>query len=537
MSTASGPTCATSGAPSDSACKQAAHQLDVGARRAHHRGDRAPACAQLERRLDDDVVDRGRAGGGVEPLDCHGRPPAALDVPSVAIAGVGHVARCTTLLGCARAGERPRVPRSGARARRVEGQRSADRRSADTRAMQRLRRIKQMGFAWLVYPGAEHSRFGHALGAFHVAQRVVRRLELPAPWRATSRSRRCSTTSATVRSRTRGSTCSPATATSTGARASRARTRAHRALEALDPELARDAARVLGQALRAAVRAQARVVAARRRSPRLPAARRPLLRRRLRDLRPRLDHPRDPDRAIGGRAREDLVVDYRRGRYAVEQYLFARSYMYAQVYHHKTVRAAEYMFVITLERFAQLARDGPEPPGLAIAARWRAASRSGRRLPAAARHLADDGARRAGRSRARSGATRSGGAAGRSPAVQDLRPRRRPRRRRPGVAGRARGRDAAVRRDAAMLPPARHRAPGRLLAASDDELHVVGHPRHGTVTLVACSRTCRSATAVGDPAGVRPRARRRAAPAGRGCAWSLARDISHACRTRRRSPL
>ena len=50
----------------------------------------------------------------------------------------------------------------------------------DTRVMQRLRRIKQMGFAWLVYPGAEHSRFGHALGAFHIAQRVTRRLELDA---------------------------------------------------------------------------------------------------------------------------------------------------------------------------------------------------------------------------------------------------------------------------------------------------------------------------------------------------------------------
>src|SRR5205814_6066232 len=63
----------------------------------------------------------------------------------------------------------------------------------------------------------------------------------------------------------------------------------------------------------------------------------------------------------------DLVVDYRRGMYAVEQYLFARSYMYAQVYHHKTVRAAEWMFIKTLERFAQLARQGVEPPGLAIA--------------------------------------------------------------------------------------------------------------------------------------------------------------------------
>jgi HD superfamily phosphohydrolase len=63
----------------------------------------------------------------------------------------------------------------------------------------------------------------------------------------------------------------------------------------------------------------------------------------------------------------DLVVDYRRGMYAVEQYLFARSYMYAQVYHHKTVRAAEWMFIKTLERFAELARADLEPEGLAIA--------------------------------------------------------------------------------------------------------------------------------------------------------------------------
>src|SRR5687768_17463520 len=50
-----------------------------------------------------------------------------------------------------------------------------------TRAMQRLRRIRQMGFASLVYPGAEHSRFGHAIGAFHVAHRVVGGLALPHP--------------------------------------------------------------------------------------------------------------------------------------------------------------------------------------------------------------------------------------------------------------------------------------------------------------------------------------------------------------------
>jgi HD superfamily phosphohydrolase len=54
----------------------------------------------------------------------------------------------------------------------------------------------------------------------------------------------------------------------------------------------------------------------------------------------------------------DLVVDYRRGRFAVEQYLFARTYMYAQVYHHKTVRSAEWMFLKLWRRFAELAAAG-----------------------------------------------------------------------------------------------------------------------------------------------------------------------------------
>ena len=39
--------------------------------------------------------------------------------------------------------------------------------------VQRLRRIKQMGLSFLVFPSTEHTRFQHALGAMHLATRAV----------------------------------------------------------------------------------------------------------------------------------------------------------------------------------------------------------------------------------------------------------------------------------------------------------------------------------------------------------------------------
>lgn len=48
----------------------------------------------------------------------------------------------------------------------------------DSRPLQRARRIRQLAFTHLVYPGAMHTRFEHSIGVCHVAGRIATRLGL-----------------------------------------------------------------------------------------------------------------------------------------------------------------------------------------------------------------------------------------------------------------------------------------------------------------------------------------------------------------------
>jgi HD superfamily phosphohydrolase len=240
----------------------------------------------------------------------------------------------------------------------------------DTRAFQRLRRIKQDGFAALVYPGAEHSRFGHALGAFHIASRVVTRLGL-AP--DVARHVRIAALVHDIGHGPFSHAWEVALGGATsheewGARILAEDTEAHAALA----EVGADVPVALAAFFDGTYRPRfARKLV----SSELDVDRMDYL---LRDAHYTgvgysaydlewIVHALRVERVREGDDPNDLVIDYRRGMYAVEQYLFGRFYMYAQVYYHKTVRAAEWMFTKLMERFATLAREGRAPAGLPAA--------------------------------------------------------------------------------------------------------------------------------------------------------------------------
>jgi HD superfamily phosphohydrolase len=244
-----------------------------------------------------------------------------------------------------------------------------------TPQMQRLRRIRQLGVASVAFPGAEHTRFAHAIGSAHVMKRLISRLRdveggLPPSQRLSREAAREALAAALLHDVGHGPLSHLFEDALAGAPAHEewstriildGDSEVSRILAAEDPRLpARVAALVLGRHECAYLaRAVSGTVDVDRcdyllrdaHATGVPYGRYDLdwLLRSLTFGRTSEAHEAPP-----------LAIDGAKGIVSLESFILARLFMFQQVYFHKAARAAEWMIRAILARAAELLRQGAE---------------------------------------------------------------------------------------------------------------------------------------------------------------------------------
>lgn len=248
----------------------------------------------------------------------------------------------------------------------------------DTPEVQRLRRIRQLGVTSMAFPGAEHTRFAHAVGAAFVMKLLVARLRsiheaLPFWQRLTSDRARDALAAALLHDVGHGplshlfEDAIPGTShheawterivldTGTGV---------NRVLRALDPAMPdRVAALVRGEhPLPYLAKAVSGTLDVDRCDYLLRDAHATGVRYGLYDLdwlfrSLRFSPDGDDQRAPG------LAIDGAKGLPAIEAFILARLFMFQQVYLHKATRSAEWMIRTALGRANALMADGARIAG------------------------------------------------------------------------------------------------------------------------------------------------------------------------------
>lgn len=247
----------------------------------------------------------------------------------------------------------------------------------DTPELQRLRRIRQLGVASQAFPGAEHTRFAHAIGTAWVMKKLLTRLRglheaLPFWQRVTSDRARDALAAAVLHDIGHGPLSHLFEDAFEGVPHHEAwterivldpDTEVHKALRALDNAMPqRIAALVRGEhALPYLARAVSGTLDVDRADYLLRDAHATGVRYGLFDLdwllvSLRFSEPSE-DAAPG------LAIDGAKGLPAIEGYLIARLFMFQQVYLHKATRSAEWMIRTALRRASFLLRDGLRLPG------------------------------------------------------------------------------------------------------------------------------------------------------------------------------
>lgn len=272
----------------------------------------------------------------------------------------------------------------------------------DTREVQRLRRIRQLGLTSFAFPGAEHTRFAHAIGCAHVMQLLIARLrqidqDLPFWQRLTSDRATEAVAAALLHDVGHGPFShlfeeaipnAPRHEVWTTRIILDESSEVHRVLSRDDPGLPKRVAElVTGRHelayLESAVsgifdvdRCDYLLRDAHATGVTYGAYDLPWLLRSLRFDARNSDGPRGPG----------LAVDGMKGIMAIENFLLARLFMFQQVYFHKSTRAAEAMIRSILRRALQLLREGRRLPTQLSALETVAAGQS----PSLAQYLALD---------------------------------------------------------------------------------------------------------------------------------------------------
>jgi uncharacterized protein len=245
----------------------------------------------------------------------------------------------------------------------------------DTSEVQRLRRVRQLGVASLAFPGAEHSRFSHALGSAFVMKLLLARLrlihgELPEAQRVTSERAREALAAALLHDLGHGPLShlfedaipgTPPHETWTERIVLDPSTSVHGVLASIDPALpARVVDLVHGRhELRYLAKAVSGQLDVDRCDYLLRDAHATGVRYGLYDLDWLL---RSLCFAPGGHGSPGgapaLAIDGAKGLPAIEAFITARLFMFQQVYQHKATRAAEWMIRTILARAATVMRGG-----------------------------------------------------------------------------------------------------------------------------------------------------------------------------------
>lgn len=259
----------------------------------------------------------------------------------------------------------------------------------DTPEVQRLRRIRQLGVTSLAFPGAEHSRFAHALGAAFVMKLLIGRLRaihggLPASQQLTMESAREALAAAFVHDVGHGPLShlfeeaipgAPAHETWTERIVLDPSTGVHRVLASIDSGLPARVNDLVHGRHRLAYMAKA--VSGEFDVDRcdylLRDAHATGVRYGLYDLDWLLRSLRFGPSGGGGGPAPILAIDGAKGLPAIEAFIIARLFMFQQVYQHKATRSAEWMIRTILARAVAVLRAGGRldavPP--AVTAAWR----------------------------------------------------------------------------------------------------------------------------------------------------------------------